>query len=181
MSDETAALGEQLKEARQRKGLSAQKAADAMHLDAWVVDALESGDYARIGPAVYAKGHLKRYAQLLGVPAADLLEAYGSAIVVPPTPAVQPTGRLRMPSMPGRDDRTQWWIRASGIIATAAVLAALLWWRPWAARSPRVPAAGSPAVASSSARAASSAPAAFALPNSSSLPSNRSGHPAVET
>ena len=35
----------------------------------WVIDALEADDYERIGPSVYAKGHLKRYAALLGLPA----------------------------------------------------------------------------------------------------------------
>ncbi len=58
--------GIQLKAERERRGLSAQKAADEMHLDRWVIDALEADDYQRIGPTVYAKGHLKKYAAIAG-------------------------------------------------------------------------------------------------------------------
>jgi cytoskeleton protein RodZ len=68
--NESAAPGAKLKAERERRGLSAQKAADEMHLDRWVIDALEADDYKRIGPTVYAKGHLKKYAALLGLPAA---------------------------------------------------------------------------------------------------------------
>src|ERR1700735_2006530 len=68
--------GPALKAERERRGLSAQKAADEMHLDRWVIDALEADDYSRIGPTVYAKGHLKKYAALLGLPAAEILAGY---------------------------------------------------------------------------------------------------------
>ena len=47
--------------------MSTQKAADEMHLDSWVIEALEADDYQRIGPTVYAKGHLKKYASILGI------------------------------------------------------------------------------------------------------------------
>ncbi len=60
--------------------MSAQKAADELHLDGWVIDALEADDYERIGPSVYAKGHLKRYAALLGLPAAEIMAGYESRV-----------------------------------------------------------------------------------------------------
>ena len=76
---EPAALpGVKLKAERERRGLSAQKAADEMHLDRWVIDALEADDYQRIGPTVYAKGHLKKYAALLGLPAAEIMSGFES-------------------------------------------------------------------------------------------------------
>ena len=58
MNDLVATPGARLKAERERRNLSVQKAADQLHLDAWAIDALEAGDYARIGPSVYAKGHL---------------------------------------------------------------------------------------------------------------------------
>src|SRR5258708_25195997 len=70
--------GATLKAERERRGLSAQKAADEMRLDRWVIDALEADDYQRIGPTVYAKGHLKKYAALLGLPAAEILAGFES-------------------------------------------------------------------------------------------------------
>ena len=75
---QTLSLGQRLKAERERRGMSAQKAADEMHLDAWVIEALEADDYQRIGPPVYAKGHLKKYASILGLPAAEMLSAFGA-------------------------------------------------------------------------------------------------------
>src|ERR1700675_4768995 len=101
MSEAAETLGQRLKAERERKGLSAQKAADQLHLDGWVIDALESGDYVRIGPAVYGKGHLKRYADLLGLPAAEILEAYDTRSSVPAATA-QPTVQMQASSRAGR-------------------------------------------------------------------------------
>src|SRR5271154_2176614 len=83
---EPGAPGPQLKAEREKRGLSLQKAANELHLDAWVIEALEAGDYQRIGATVYAKGHLKRYAGLLGLPAAAIMEGYEPR--APATPAV---------------------------------------------------------------------------------------------
>ncbi len=84
MTPAAALPGPTLKAERERRGLSAQKAADEMHLDRWVIDALEADDYQRIGPTVYAKGHLKKYAALLGLPATEILAGFESRA---PSPA----------------------------------------------------------------------------------------------
>src|SRR5277367_6590123 len=83
MSEAAVSPGARLKAAREQRGLSAQKAADEMHLDRWVIDALEADDYKRIGPTVYAKGHLKKYAALLGLPTAEILAGYDSGAQLP--------------------------------------------------------------------------------------------------
>ena len=44
MSEFAVPPGLRLKAERERRGLSAQKAADEMHLDRWVIDALEADD-----------------------------------------------------------------------------------------------------------------------------------------
>src|SRR6202048_4119347 len=96
MTDPGTTTGPRLKAERERRGLSSQKAADELHLDGWVIDALEAGDYERIGPSVYAKGHLKRYAALLGLPSAELVSGYESRAQAPRPPVSQPaTVRLR--------------------------------------------------------------------------------------
>jgi cytoskeleton protein RodZ len=93
-----------------------------MHLDDWVIDALEAGDYQRIGPAVYAKGHLKKYASLLGVsaeaPAADPLPAAPSPGAAPPVvkPDLAKEGHAAWPRI--------------GTVAAVAILAGgVFWWR----------------------------------------------------
>jgi cytoskeleton protein RodZ len=125
--------GPRLKVERERRGLSAQKAADDMHLDAWVIDALEADNYERIGPAVYAKGHLKNYASLLGLPPDEILAGY-AAVAAPSVPAAAPsTVRLRTTeTVPGELP----WAPIAGCVAAAVVLVGLLWLKPWHSRSP---------------------------------------------
>jgi cytoskeleton protein RodZ len=130
MSEGVETLGQRLQAARGKKGLSAQKAADELRLDGWVIEGLESGDYERIGPSVYAKGHLKRYAELLGLPVAEVMADFHAAL---PPPPPQPAG-MRMRTGPTTGDELPW----SAIIGCAAVavaLAGLMWWRPWLART----------------------------------------------
>jgi cytoskeleton protein RodZ len=146
MSAAAPTLGERLKAERERKGFSMQKAADQLHLDAWVIEALESGNYARIGPAVYGKGHLKRYAVLLGLPLDEVLEAYEPDSRAPALQSA-PAPRLRMRTSEPLGRTIPW--RPAGGLAAALVLAGLLWWRPWhthkAPPAAPVVAAGEPA------------------------------------
>jgi cytoskeleton protein RodZ len=133
MTEPAALPGLKLKAERERRGLSAQKAADEMHLDRWVIDALEADDYQRIGPTVYAKGHLKKYAALLGLPPADILAGFESREPSRAAPAAAGPSMLLSPRddspSPGR-------LSALQIAACVAVALALgvWWWRPWHAR-----------------------------------------------
>src|ERR1700722_217082 len=96
MTDLITPVGPRLKAERERRGLSAQKAADELRLDGWIIDALESEDYERVGPSVFAKGHLKRYAAFLGLPTAEIMAGYESRVQAPNSPVAQPAGvRLR--------------------------------------------------------------------------------------
>jgi cytoskeleton protein RodZ len=130
MSGAEESLGGRLKAERERKGFSTQKAADQLHLDAWVIEALESGDYARLGPAVYGKGHLKRYAGLLGLPADEIIGAYETR------PAAAQAPALRMRTAETTSDRAPPWATVAGvaIISMLVAVASVLWWRPWHAR-----------------------------------------------
>ena len=147
-------LGQRLQAARERKGLSAQKAADELHLDGWVIEGLESGNYLRIGPPVYAKGHLKRYAELLGLPVADVLADFDGTPVEIPPPA-QPAGMRMRTAAPVGSDLP--WPVIGGLAVAAVVLAGVLWWRPWHARVTAPPAARVDASAADMAAGASSA------------------------
>jgi cytoskeleton protein RodZ len=141
MNESAALPGPRLKAERERRGLSAQKAADEMHLDRWVIEALEGDDYARIGPTVYAKGHLKKYAALLGLPPAEVMAGFDSGA----QPRLE--SRSAGPSMllRQREDETSGGGSALLPLAACAVLAlaaGILWWRPWHAhgKSPSHPA-----------------------------------------
>jgi len=122
-------IGARLKAARERKGLSSQKAADELHLDGWVVDALEADDYARVGPAVYVKGHLKRYAALLGLPAVEVMTGYDTIAQTPkPVPAASGTMRLRADASPVSNLP---WTPLFGVLAALLLVGGVIWWKPW--------------------------------------------------
>jgi cytoskeleton protein RodZ len=171
--------GPRLKAERERRGLSSQKAADELHLDGWVIDALESEDYERIGPSVYAKGHLKRYAALLGLPPAEIVAGYESRVQTPKLPASQPSNVRLRTDEPAVGKLP--WPQIAISVAAALVAAGLLWWRPWQHQHGAGPASGAPlsahpAAASSDAATGSAADAVASAADSASPPS---GSPAL--
>jgi cytoskeleton protein RodZ len=164
MSETAETLGERLKAAREAKGLSAQKAADELHLDVWVIEALESGDYVRIGPSVYVKGHLKRYAGLIGLPPSEILGADATRSSAPAAAATQPsTLRLRTSAPGGPQLR---WVPLAGFAVAAVVLAGVYWRTTWKAHMAALPtdshAPSEPVVASAASAAADGALPAMA-------------------
>jgi cytoskeleton protein RodZ len=146
MSEVAQALGQRLKAERERRGVSAQKMADDMHLDAWVIEALEAGDYQRIGPPVYARGHLKKYAAMLGLSAAEISAGYEGKPDVPAAAVSQLPG-IRMHAVTPATSNLPW-SRLAGFAALALLAGGVFWWRPWHQRSGPAPAV--PAVSRSS-------------------------------
>ena len=168
-------IGARLKAERERRGLSPQKAADELHLDGWVIDALEADDYGRIGPSVYAKGHLKRYAALLGLPAAEIIADYESRHQAPRPAASQPANVRLRTAPPVVNDLP--WPLIAGSAAVVLLAAGVLWWKPWQPRGV-VPAANetlaaNPSAASTDGATDSAAAVASSAPGpslASSLP-----------
>jgi cytoskeleton protein RodZ len=150
------APGPQLKAEREKRGMSLQKAADELHLDAWVIEALEAGDYPRIGPTVYAKGHLKRYAGLLGLPAAAIMAGYESRAPASPAVALTSQSARMAGARPEQQLSNLSPGRAFGATVGLLVLAGIFWWRPWHQRvstqAPVPAAAANPAAAAAPAQ-----------------------------
>lgn len=69
-------LGARLREARERCGMSKQQVADKLHCDTAVIDALESDNYQFLGAPVYVRGHVRRYAELVGESPAEAQQLY---------------------------------------------------------------------------------------------------------
>lgn len=69
-------VGATLCQARREQGLSEKDVADRLHITMHYVKALETGSYDKLPGAVFAKGYIKSYAQLLGLDSAALLAAY---------------------------------------------------------------------------------------------------------
>lgn len=125
--------GAALAAAREARGLSPAQAAEQMRLTAEAVRAMEEGHYEALGPTVFAKGHLRKYCNLLGVPADGVLAAYDASspraaesTLIPPASAHTPVRSHRVPHVPWQ----------TLLVAAAALVAALAagWWL-WHSRS----------------------------------------------
>lgn len=82
MSD---SIGARLRSARERSRLTILQAAEKLHVDPYILEALEADDFEALGAPVYVKGHLRHYAELVGEPAEALFERYSqSARIAPP-------------------------------------------------------------------------------------------------
>ena len=157
MTEAGTSVGARLRAERERRGLSSQKAADELHLDGWVIDALEAGDYERIGPSVYAKGHLKRYAALLGLPTAEIMAGYDSRTQAPRVPAPPPpAASVHLRTDPPAVANLPWPLIA-GSVAVVLLAIGVLWWKPWHQRGSAAPITGETLAANPSAASADGA------------------------
>lgn len=66
--------GQRLRQAREQAGLGLAQASARTHLPVRVLDALEQGDWERLGAPVFVRGQLRSYARMLGVDLDGLLE-----------------------------------------------------------------------------------------------------------
>ena len=124
-------MGALLRRERERQGMTVQKAADELRLDVAVIGALESDSYEQTVPAVYARGHLRKYARLLGVTLDDaqlapLPPGATQAPVAPLPPIANGTRPMRVNSRAPRLPLPQLGVGA-GILAILLVF----WWSPW--------------------------------------------------
>lgn len=88
--------GELLRRERERRSLSQLQAAEDLHLDRRVVEAIEANRFDQLGAPVYARGHLRKYAALLGLSPEFVIQRYealtGRPEVPMPVPASVTTG-----------------------------------------------------------------------------------------
>jgi cytoskeleton protein RodZ len=165
MTDSGTTTGPRLKAERERRGLSSQKAADELHLDGWVIDALEADDYDRIGPSVYAKGHLKRYAAFLGLPPAEIMAGYESRTQTQtqtPKPSAAQPANVRLRTDPPAVSNLPW-PAIVGSVAVALLAVGVLWWKPWHQHRASPVAGGTPAANPSAASADNATDSAVAV------------------
>jgi cytoskeletal protein RodZ len=128
MSEPTESVGAQLRRERERQGYTVQKVAEELRLDKAVVEALEDGTYDRTVPYVYARGHLRKYSQLLGIPIDEELAAQPLQAEEEP-PASPPRPGARQMRIAPRVRKLPW---ARICIGASIMLVLLLfWWSPW--------------------------------------------------
>jgi len=113
-------IGARLRSARERSRLTILQAAEKLHVDPDVLEALEADDFAVLGAPVYVKGHLRHYAELIGEPVQSLFDLYSQSTRIPapdltriPKPVPDDGGRLVGPAI---------------LMVIGFALAGILWW-----------------------------------------------------
>ena len=156
--------GARLRRERDARGLTEQQAAEALNLDPTVIAVLEANDFAALGAPVFVKGHLRRYAGLLGLAEDEILGAYERSKLQIDEPTLVPKSRLEM--VPDRG-RSRWpWVvgGTAAFLIAAAVLSYVsehgLPWSREASADPEGAAAGATAVPAGSAVSGSAPPRA---------------------
>src|SRR5437764_12859704 len=66
-------VGQMLAAERERQGLSRLDIAQRLHMSAYQVEALETGDYKRLPQGTFLRGFVRNYAKLLGMPTDSVL------------------------------------------------------------------------------------------------------------
>ncbi len=116
-----ASPGALLRSAREACGLSIEEAADRLRLNEALVLAMEEDRFGLLGAPVFARGHLRNYAALVGAAEAEVMAAFDVGDVPEPTflPALG-----RAPA--ARSGARRGWVAAAAVLAVAAAAAA--WW-----------------------------------------------------
>ncbi len=115
-------IGQRLRAGRERAGLSVAAAAEKLHLDNKVIEALESDRFADLGASVYVRGHLRRYADFVGEQGIELVNAYSAREASPPPPDL-----TQIPHAERRSDPRRLITPLVGL-GCALVLAVAIWW-----------------------------------------------------
>ena len=127
-------------------------AAEKLHLDIKVIEALEADRFAELGASVYVRGHLRRYADFVGEPGVELVNIYAARSEARPPPP----DLTQFPQAGRRADPRRLVTPLVGL-GCALVLALAIWWVLAGSQS-STPASSGPAT-SSEAVPASPAPA----------------------
>lgn len=112
--------GERLAEARRELQISILEIAKELHLDEFKVRALERNEFDVLGAPVFAKGHLKKYAQLVDVREDDVIADYyqlNRSEGIPPVVSSRPRPRQELTPGP--------WI---AVIVVIIISVTAYWW-----------------------------------------------------
>jgi cytoskeleton protein RodZ len=115
--------GQILQRERERAGLTVARAAQDLHLDTWVIEAIETNRFSALGAPVFAKGHLRKYAALLGLPAEEVLRRYDALGEEEETPTLIPAAHG---TVPARSRRPPGWLLVALALLVIGGIAA--WW-----------------------------------------------------
>jgi cytoskeleton protein RodZ len=126
-------IGARLRAGRERLGLSLLQVAEKLHVDPKTLESLETENFEALGAAVYARGHLRHYAEFVGESADELGQMYSSS---------SRTGLpdlTRLPKAPPPSESNKLVAPALLVLAVFAVAGAIWWVLSLQAKPPAHP------------------------------------------
>ncbi|MGH8496748.1 MAG: helix-turn-helix domain-containing protein [Gammaproteobacteria bacterium] len=122
--EQVASVGQRLREQRRRQGASLYQAAQELRIDPAVLRAIEADDFSLLGAPVYIKGHLRKYAALLGLAPDSVFDDYARTHEIS-----ESTPIVNRAVDPGRPYKGGRWLRgAVMLLVIAAIGVATAWW-----------------------------------------------------
>jgi cytoskeleton protein RodZ len=128
-------IGARLRSARERSRLTILQAAEKLHVDPDILEALEAENFVALGAQVYVKGHLRHYAQLVGESPEALSDLYSQGASIP-----QPDLTRIPKALPADAGR---FVAPAVIVVVGFAVAGTVWWvlslspGQWSAVAPR--------------------------------------------
>jgi cytoskeleton protein RodZ len=122
-------LGQTLAAERERQGLSRADVAQRLHMSAYQVEAIETGDYARLPQGTFLRGFVRNYAKVLGIAPDPVLELLSEDAMPGRRPGiVVPTERIRFD--PTGEGLRNPYVKAAAVafVVIALGFAAMYWW-----------------------------------------------------
>ena len=121
-------LGQTLIAERERQGLSRSDAAQRLHMSAWQIEALETGDYERLPKGTFLRGFVRNYAKVLGLRAETILAMLPEEAPRDTKPAiVVPTQNIRFDPIGDRLQNPYVKAGALAFVALALGFATMYW------------------------------------------------------
>jgi cytoskeleton protein RodZ len=119
--DKRCGIGTRLRAAREARGLTTLQAAEKLHVDPRILEALEAENFAALGATVYVRGHLRRYAELVGESATELQALYSDAAQA----AGPDLTRIPHRGAAGQSTRL---VALALLVLVVVAIAGVLWW-----------------------------------------------------
>jgi cytoskeletal protein RodZ len=130
VADDARPLGSALAAARRKRGLSVEDVAAATRIRPAIIRAIEEDDFDACGGAVYARGHLRSVAQVVGADPRPLVEEFDRRFHQPVPPLrTAPLGAFDPPRDAGRSGRGSptWSSVAIGALLVVLIFLGVSW------------------------------------------------------
>ncbi len=139
-------LGQTLAAERERQGLSRADVAQRLHMSAYQVEAIETGDYTRLPQGTFLRGFVRNYAKLLGLQPDSLLSLLKDGAVPGKRPGiVVPSMSIRFDPLGQRLDNPYVKAMVIAFVVIALGFAGMYWWLFVRPTPPGAPAHKAPA------------------------------------